>query len=208
MKKIKKIGISLLLAIIATVSVLALTACGGATLTGGYSSQAKFSHFNGLLLGYNYYTVTYAFQTIETYSDNTYVLYLSSSTFSAIEIDLESNDWTGNDKENYIIKYYGSYTSKAHSLDEDLKIFTLSSPTRVSAMFDGSYFADTANWKEEYNATAKDVNPMGGEVENTTMEKFLEKHKFDEVDVEVNMLKNSFAYISSIYFTQYAVSAS
>ena len=51
------------------------------TLTGSYLSPAQLGYSN-MRPTYNYYLTTFAFQNLETYSDNTYCLTLSSSTFS------------------------------------------------------------------------------------------------------------------------------
>ena len=88
------------------------------TLTGSYLSPAQLGYSN-MRPTYNYYLTTFAFQNLETYSDNTYCLTLSSSTFSAVILPEEGNDATGNERNNSLVKYYGAFTSTVDDLDDD-----------------------------------------------------------------------------------------
>ena len=116
-----------------------------ATLTGNYISPAKMSYSN-MRPTYNYYLTTFTFETLETYSDNTYCLTISSTCFSAVILPEEGNDATANERDNYIARYYGAFVSEVDELDEDTVYFTLSEPSRIVMAYDSAYAVDTDNW--------------------------------------------------------------
>ena len=126
-----------------------------ATLTGNYISPAKMSYSN-MRPTYNYYLTTFTFETLETYSDNTYCLTISSTCFSAVILPEEGNDATANERDNYLTKYYGTFTSEVDDLDEDTVYYTLSEPTRIVMAYDSSYYVDTANWTPEMKEKSAD----------------------------------------------------
>lgn len=152
MKKLRLLALAL--------SAMSLAACGGntcestslttstaPTLTNAFTSNAKLSYSN-MRPTYNYYLTTFAFETLELYSDNTYCLSVSSSTFSAVILPESGNAAQGNERTNYITKYYGTYTSKADELDDDSLIVSASESTRVVSFYDATYYADSANWTD------------------------------------------------------------
>ena len=49
----------------------------------------------------------------------------------------------GNERDNSITKYYGTYTSVPNDLDEDLLDVTLAAPTRIIVAYDGQYYLDS-----------------------------------------------------------------
>ena len=116
---------------------LSLAACNGGggggssasgKVTGVYLSPANLSYQN-MRPQYNYYLTTFTQQEITLMDNNTYCLVLSSSTFSALELAESTNDAKGNERENSITKFYGTYTSQVNDLDEDLLDVTLAAPT-------------------------------------------------------------------------------
>lgn len=201
MKKIKLFFVTVLSACMILCTLVLLTACGGsAKITASYTSPSELSYSN-MRPNYNYYTVTFAFQTLEVYDDGSYVLMVSSSTYSAVILPEDGNDVKGNERANYIMKYYGTFTSKVHEYDKDTTIYTLSSPTRIVAAYDQLYFADSDNWKDEYNESAGDRNPQTGEVTPTTLDEWKTKNTFKQLDIDVDNLSYSFKY-SQLDFTK------
>jgi ABC-type Fe3+-hydroxamate transport system substrate-binding protein len=126
------------------------------TLTGSYLSPAQLGYSN-MRPTYNYYLTTFAFQNLETYSDNTYCLTLSSSTFSAVILPEEGNDATGNERNNSLVKYYGAFTSTVDDLDDDTVYYHLSEPSRIVGSDDTLFFYDTANWTDDMKEKTADV---------------------------------------------------
>lgn len=126
------------------------------TLTNSFLSSAHLSYSN-MRPTYNYYLTTFAFENLETYSDNTYCLTLSSSTFSAVILPDEGNDATGNERENSLVKYYGTYSQKVDDLDEDTVYYQLSEPNRIVGSDDTRFFYDTENWTADMKKNTADV---------------------------------------------------
>lgn len=196
-----------LLSIILTVILVAclFTACGAAPeakVTGMYLSPAKLSYAN-MRPQYNYYLTTFAHQELTILDDNTYCLIVSESTFSALELAESTNDAKGNERNNSVIKYYGTYTSKVNDLDEDLLDITISAPTRVVMTNDQTYWLDTDNWTE---AMGKLVVPATGYDQTTgapiydenaepwTAEQYLKSVAFSEVTIQANQKSFSFDF--------------
>ena len=132
MKKFTKLA-ALVLAVLL---VLGLSACGGgsakaAKISGVYLTPANLTYHN-MRPQYNYYTTTFTQQELTLMDDNSYCLIVSSSTFSALELAESTSDAKGNERDNAITKFYGTYTSKVNDLDEDLLDVTLSKPPRRS----------------------------------------------------------------------------
>ena len=155
MKKCKKLVTLFLTAAMA----LSLAACSSGKaagkITGIYLSPAQLSYIN-MRPEYNYYLTTFTQQEITLMDDNTYCLEVSAATFSALELSESTSDAKGNERENSITKFYGTYTSQVNDLDEDLLDVTLAAPTRVVRSFDQLYWADTDNWND---AMGKAVTP-------------------------------------------------
>lgn len=165
MKKI--ISVLLAVALMATL----LTACGSKApevkaagkTTGIYLTPAQLSYSN-MRPQYNYYTTTFTQQELTLMDDNTYCLIISASMFSALELAESTNDAKGNERTNSITKVYGTYTSKANDLDDDLTDVTLGAITRVVKCFDQTYFIDTDAWNDTMGKAV--VPPVG--VDQTT----------------------------------------
>ncbi|MCI7788094.1 MAG: hypothetical protein MR518_01130, partial [Mollicutes bacterium] len=79
------------------------------TLTKAFSSPAKVT-YNNRRPTYNYYLTTFTFETLEVFSDSSYAFSVSSSTFSALILPEEGNAVQGNERDNSLVTYYGSFT--------------------------------------------------------------------------------------------------
>ena len=197
-----------ILSIILAVALVAclFTACGAAEeakVTGIYLSPAKLSYQN-MRPAYNYYLTTFAHQELTLNDDGTYCLIVSEATFSALELAESTNDAKGNERNNAIIKYYGTYTSKVNDLDEDLLDVTISAPTRIVMSNDQTYWLDTDNWTE---AMGKIVVPPAGFDTTTgtpiadenaqpwTAEQYLASKAFADVTIQANQKTASFDYV-------------
>lgn len=192
---------------LAAAMALTLAACGGGgkasagKVTGVYLSPASLSYAN-MRPQYNYYLTTFAQQEITLMDDNTYCLVVSSSTFSALELAESTNDAKGNERENYVTKFYGAYTSQANDLDEDLLDVKLSAPTRVVRSFDQLYWADTGNWNDAMGKAVvpADVDPSTGapvanpDAQPWTAQQYLESLTFPETTVQLNTKTSSFDF--------------
>lgn len=191
--------------LLATMMMLTLAACGNggnaAKITGIYLSPAQLDYSN-MRPQYNYYLTTFTQQEITLMDDKTYCLVVSSSTFSALELAESTNDAKGNERANYITKYYGTYTSKVNDLDEDLLDVTLAAPTRVVKSNDQAYWADTQNWTETMGKAVMptEVDPNTGaaildeSATPWTAQQFLESLTFPETTVQVNVKTASFDF--------------
>ena len=199
-----------IITVLLAVAMLActLTACGGdaaaakeAKTTGIYLSPAQLSYTN-MRPQYNYYLTTFTQQELTLMDDNTYCLIISSSCFSALELAESTNDAKGNERENSITKFYGTYTSQVNDLDEDLLDVTLAAPTRVVRSFDQLYWADTDNWNDAMGkaVTPTQTDPNTGapivdeNAQPWTAQQFLESVAFPETTVQVNVKTSSFDF--------------
>lgn len=147
-KKILALGLALIM-------VLALAACsggggsaGGGKVTGIFLSPGNLDYKN-MRPTYNYYMTTFTHEEITLMDDNTYCLIISSSMFTALELDENTQDAKGNERDNYITKLYGTYTSTVNEFDDKLLDVTLSNPTRVVKSVDQTYWLDTDSWTED-----------------------------------------------------------
>lgn len=198
--------ISLILVLVLAVSLL--SACGAgstakAKVTGIYLSPAKMSYSN-MRPTYNYYLTTFAQQELTLQDDGTYCLIVSDSTFSAIELAESTNDFSGNERDNSIVKYYGAYTSQPNDLDDDLLDVTLDVPTRIVVSNDQTYWLDTANWTENMGKLvipSENVDPNTGAAikdDNAapwTAEQYLAAKAFQKVTIQANQKSASFDFI-------------
>ena len=173
----------------------------GGKVTGVYLSPSNLSYSN-MRPQYNYYLTTFTQQEITLMDDNTYCLVVSASTFSALELAESTNDAKGNERENSITKFYGTYTSQTNDLDEDLLDVTLAAPTRVVRSFDQLYWVDTDNWSDAMGKAVipAQTDPNTGapfvdeNAEPWTAQQFLESVAFPETSVQVNVKTSSFDY--------------
>ena len=135
-----------------------------AKVTNAFLTQAKMT-YNNMRPTYNYYLTTFSFQELELYSDNTYKLSISSSTFTAIELPQEGNAAKGNENANSLISYMGKFTSKVDDLDDKTLIVTFEAPTRIFGTADDNGFIDTDNWtstmKEHWTDKVMGINEEG-----------------------------------------------
>ena len=58
---------------------------------------------------------------------------------------LDLNDFSGNERANYLYKFYGECSSQVNDIDEDLLDVTLKSVSRYVASYDQQYWLDTDN---------------------------------------------------------------
>lgn len=204
-KHLAKIGLSLL-------GLVAMVSCGGtasseenkgaetvaATLTGNYISQATITYLN-FRPTYNYYLTTFSFYSLETYSDNTYVLSESSSTFTAINLPSEGNEAVGNENTNYLTKYYGTIVSDEvpdPDLDPTSHNLKLGVPTRIVSAYDSQYYIDTDNWNDNMKTNSADKTygydettqqqVVTGTIEYDTGADYLAAHAYKETTVGVD----------------------
>lgn len=135
-----------------------------AKVTNAFLTQAKMT-YNNMRPQYNYYLTTFSFQELELYSDNTYKLSISSSTFTAIELPVEGNAAKGNENANSLMSYMGKFTSKVDDLDDKTLIVTFEAPTRIFGTADDNGFIDTDNWtptmKEHWSDKVMGINEEG-----------------------------------------------
>ena len=190
---------------LAAAMALSLAACSSGKaagkITGIYLSPAQLSYTN-MRPEYNYYLTTFTQQEITLMDDNTYCLEVSAATFSALELSESTSDAKGNERENSITKFYGTYTSQVNDLDEDLLDVTLAAPTRVVRSFDQLYWADTDNWSEAMGkaVTPTQIDPNTGapivdeNAQPWTAQQFLESVAFPETTVQVNVKTSSFDF--------------
>ena len=127
-------------------------AVSSAKVTNAFISTAKMSYSN-MRPTYNYYTTTFTFETLELLDDGSYILSISSSTFSAVILPEEGNAATGNERSNSLIRYSGKFTSVPDDLDPETLVVTCESVTRIMGIDDEKGYVDTDNWTN----TMKDV---------------------------------------------------
>lgn len=186
---------------------LSLSACGGsakeANIKGIYLSPAKMS-YNNMRPTYNYYLTTFTQEELTLFDNNTYCLIVSSSQFSAVVLDENTNDFSGNERSNYLYKFYGDCSSQVNDIDEDLLDVTLKSVSRYVASYDQQYWLDTDNWTEEMG---KKVIPPKG-IDTTTgqpipdeeaapwsAKQYLDSKQFaSDVEIQVNVKTYSFDF--------------
>lgn len=194
MKKLR-----LLLALVAMgAGTLTLSSCGNseskaATLTGAYLSPTVLKYMN-MRPTYNYYMTYFTFQELETYDDNTYILTVSSSMFSGLVLPDEGNDATGNERENFIQKYYGTCTSAVDELDSDTLNITLAKPTRFVNVYDSTTYFDTANWTEKMSQDGGTKAEGSETVTPISAADYLAQFAFKETVFSVSKVNYSFTY--------------
>jgi len=156
-----------------------------------YISDASLS-YNNMRPTYNYYLTTFAFQHLDLLDDSTYALTLSSSTFSAVILPEEGNAASGNERENSLLTYYGTYSAVADDLDDSALVISISAPTRLVGNDDAKGFIDTDNWTDqmkanwadktyEYDAETQQQKETGSK-EYATGAEYLAAHSYKAVD--------------------------
>ena len=199
-KKILALGLALIMA-------LGLAACSGGgssaggKVTGIFLSPANLRYQN-MRPQYNYYMTYFDQEEITLMDDGTYCLIISSAMFSALELDENTNDAKGNERDNYITKLYGTYTSSVNDLDDRLLDVTLSNPTRVVKSYDQTYWLDTDNWTEDMGQRVippSGYNDMGGAIYDPdakplTAEEYLATMTLSTTNVQLNTKTASFDF--------------
>ena len=186
---------------------LSLSACGGAAkeakIKGIYLSPAVMSYSN-MRPAYNYYLTTFTQEELTLFDNNTYCLIVSSSQFSAVVLDENTNDFSGNERSNYLYKFYGDCSSQVNDIDEDLLDVTLKSVSRYVASYDQQYWLDTDNWTDEMGK--KVIPPKGFDTTTGTpipdedaapwsAKQYLDSKQFaSEVEIQVNVKTYSFDF--------------
>lgn len=209
--KIKKLIVAVACATAAVAAAAMLSACsgGGATSTGTYLSENELTYAN-MLPQYNYFFATSTTQQLDTYSDNTYCLTITTSTYSNISLgpDVATGDETWNDRGQTITRFYGSCTVETDPSDDTLSFVTISAPERVVFASFGSLTLDTSNWTDEMTeaATTLASNPQGGlgiqleEGETVSADMLLEakvgEFPTDGIEIMVNLSACSFDQVS------------
>lgn len=160
-----------------------------ATLVEAYASAADLAYYNARPT-YNYYQTTFRMEFIDLYSDNTYCLTHASAAFSALDLPDTGNDAKGNERENFVTRYYGSYTKATDSVDETASNITLNTPNRIISNYDGQYLVDTANFSP---VTQKDSQGNVTATYNTANE-YLQAYAFNQKTVMVSSENTLFDY--------------
>jgi hypothetical protein len=198
-------------------SLLSLASCGGnasdnsaeastvsaATLTAAYSSPAQLSYSN-MRPSYNYYLTTFEFETLELYSDDTYCLSVASSTFSAVILPESGNAAQGNERTNYLTKYYGTFTKETDELDDDTLYVKTSVPARLVSIYDSTYYIDTDNWTDNMKKKSADktyeyvdgAQKETGSVEYATGAEYLAAHNISSLKITCAVGACSMEYVS------------
>lgn len=181
----------------------ALASCGGTTAKTSniFLSPSQLSYTN-MRPAYNYYLTTFTHEELTLNDDGTYCMIVSSSTFSALILSEDTNDCNGNERTNYITKYYGTYTSVANDLDEDLIDISLSAPTRIVKSNDQQYFLDTDSWTEAMGLAVREgkIDGNGNMVVDPstpakTAEEYLASEAFAAMTVQGNIKTASMDYV-------------
>lgn len=209
--KIKKLIVAVACATAAVAAAAMLSACsgGGVASTGTYLSENELTYTN-MLPKYNYFFATSTTQQLDTYSDNTYCLTITTSTYSNISLgpDVATGDETWNDRGQTITRFYGSCTVEADPSDDTLSFVTISAPSRVVFASFGSLTLDTSNWTDEMTGAATKLasNPQGGlgiqleDGETVSADMLLEAKvgEFPEegIEIMVNLSASSFDQVS------------
>ena len=210
--KIKKLIVAVACATAAVAAAAMLSACsgGGATSTGTYLSENELTYANFLPEGKNYYFATSTTQQLDTFSDNTYCLTITTSTYSNISLgpDVATGDETWNDRGQTITRFYGSCTVETDPSDDTLSFVTISAPERVVFASFGSLTLDTSNWTDEMTGAATTLasNPLGGlgiqigKDETVSADMLLEakvgEFPTDGIEIMVNLSACSFDQVS------------
>ena len=180
------------------------TSAAQATLTQEFITPAKLTYSN-MRPTYNFYMTTFSFETLKIFSDNSYVLTHSSSMFSAVILPEEGNAAQGNEKQNFLTEYYGTFTKETDELDEDTVYFTISAPTRIVSCYDSLYYLDTDNWTENMKTKTVEkeigVDDQGktftkGEKTFATGKEYLDAHSFESMKLTCALSTSSMEFVA------------
>jgi len=198
MKTIKSFFVLSLIA----VSTAAFVSCGSsepaAKLDAAYITPSQLTYMN-VRPNYNYYITTFSYESLELYSDSSYIFTVNSATYSGLVLPEVGNGATGSARDAFTKTYYGTFTSADNSLDADTLDVTISAPTRYTFLGVGSmtlsnnYFYDSANWTEDMN-TKLDRKDESENPITVTGEDYLKENAFVETTVSVSKINFTFDY--------------
>lgn len=203
MKKFSKKLVVALVAMMAVVCMcVSLAACGGEKKpTGSYMSNNNYAYSN-FSPTYNYRTLTFSSEQIETYDDNTYCLTVNTVTYSNVTFgeNIASDKSTANDRGSTITKYYGTCTAVTDT-EGDITL-TLKTPTRIVYAANGKLTVDTANWTDKMAESLVDAqgNQLKDEAGNAyTGDTYLASKvkNFTDKEIYVNGTSYSFEYFAA-----------
>lgn len=203
-KMLKKALVPVAVAALAVGTCLSLAACGetkteAPALTGSYNSSTYT--FMTAYPGYTFKQLTTSVQTLNTYSDNTYMITVVAKSLSGDLAFDPSNDGTSstegvNDRGQSVKIYFGTYTA---SEENGLLTVSLSAPTsyvnsRSASATASAAFFNTAAWTDAMKEATKDDD----HAEGMTGAEFLEANTFAAVNVVVDLSTYGFDYVASI----------
>lgn len=123
------------------------TSAVGYSITGSYMSNASLGYMNARP-NYNYYVTTMNQQVLDLLDSTHYCFSIYSTSYSALVLPVEGNGAQGNERANYVLSFYGTYTKTANELDDSMSDISLSAPSRVTMNYDGKYYVDSDNWDD------------------------------------------------------------
>ena len=123
------------------------TSAVGYSITGSYMSSASLGYMN-VRPTYNYYVTTMNQQVLDLLDSTHYCFSIYSTSFSGLVLPIEGNGAQGNERANYVLSFYGTYTKTANELDDSMSDISLSAPSRVTFNYDGAYYVDSDNWDD------------------------------------------------------------
>lgn len=123
------------------------TSAVGYSITGSYMSNASLGYTNTRPT-YNYYVTTMNQQVLDLLDSTHYCFSIYSTSYSGLVLPEEGNGAQGNERANYVLSFYGTYTKTANELDDSMSDISLSAPSRVTMNYDGKYYVDSDNWDD------------------------------------------------------------
>lgn len=123
------------------------TSAVGYSITGSYMSSASLGYMN-VRPTYNYYATTMNQQVLDLLDSTHYCFSIYSTSYSGLVLPEEGNGVQGNERANYVLSFYGTYTKTANELDDSMSDISLSAPSRVTLNYDGVYYVDSDNWDD------------------------------------------------------------
>lgn len=123
------------------------TSAVGYSIIGSYMSSASLGYTN-MRPNYNYYVTTMNQQVLDLLDSTHYCFSIYSTSYSGLVLPEEGNGVQGNERANYVLSFYGTYTKTANELDESMSDISLSAPSRVTLNYDGVYYVDSDNWDD------------------------------------------------------------
>lgn len=123
------------------------TSAVGYSITGSYMSNASLGYKN-MRPNYNYYITIMNQQVLDLLDSTHYCFSIYSTSYSGLVLPEEGNGAQGNERANYVLSFYGTYTKTANELDDSMSDISLSAPSRVTMNYDGKYYVDSDNWDD------------------------------------------------------------